>query len=435
MEKVFRDPVHDIIVVDDPLILALVDSPEFQRLRRIRQLGAAAWTYHGAEHTRFSHSLGVYHVMKRLLGRLMETGFDVEDGERQAALCAALLHDLGHGPLSHLWEAVGSGESGHEGWTRAIVVGDSGVNRTLAQRDAGLPRLVIEILAGDYRRPQIPLLISGQLDVDRMDYLLRDALFTGASYGRFDLERLIHSITVADGRVVVTRKGLANVEEYLLARYFMYWRVYFHKSVRSQELTLRMLFTRVRDLFAAGHAPECSAALRPFLAAGGNAGGIAGENEGEGVSVAQYLALDDHDVMCAIKRWTAGADPVLRDLAGRFLNRRMLKPVFPEPAAGEALAGVAAAEGVLRRRGWDPRYYLAVDRTFEAAYDYYSPGEFRQRGASPIHILQEDGRVREVTELSPLLGSIAAHPRRGLNVYVPEDCRPEVRRVLRDRAP
>ncbi len=423
MEKVFRDPVHDFIAVGDAVLVALIDTPEFQRLRRIRQLGAAYVTYHGAEHTRFTHSLGSMHIMRRVLDRLEDQGCGVDASDRRAALCAALLHDVGHGPFSHLWEKATGGRS-HEEWTRAIISGDTAIHEVLWAADPEMPARVLSILSGDHPVPHLPALVSSQLDVDRMDYLLRDSLLTGASYGRFDLERLVYNVTVAGAHLAVAEKGLANVEEYLLARYFMYWRVYYHKTTRAQELGLAALLARARDLFRAGRAGDlaCPPALVPFLGQGNP-------------TVRDHLAVDDYDVVGACKAWVTAPDPILSDLARRFLERRLFKPVFAEPQEGGPPRDLEPLAALLRRRGWDPRYYLAVDRAGEVPYyDYYTRGATGGAapagGPPPILIVGKDGRVREVSEVSPLVRSIAAAPRGGFNVYVPDDCREEARRLL-----
>lgn len=419
MERVFRDPVHDFIAVGDEVLLALIDTPEFQRLRRIRQLGAAYVTYHGAEHSRFTHSLGAMHIMRRILDRLAEQGWSLDLADRRAALSAALLHDVGHGPFSHLWEKAAGGPT-HEEWTRAVISGDTAIHAVLEAADPGLPERVLAILDGRHPVPHLPALVSSQLDVDRMDYLLRDSLLTGASYGRFDLERLVYNVTVAGGRLAVAEKGLANVEEYLLARYFMYWRVYYHKTTRAQELGLAAVFARARELFASGRARGAlwPRALVPFL-------------EGR-PGLRDHLAVDDYDVICACKAWSADPDPVLADLARRFLERRLLKPVFPEPREGEPPRDLEPLAALLARRGWDPRYYLAVDRAGEVPYyDYYTRRDgAADGGPPPILIVGKGGRVREVSEVSPLVRSIAAAPRGGFNVYVPAECREDAARVL-----
>lgn len=430
IEKLFRDPVHGFVVVDDPLILDLIGTSEVQRLRRIRQLGAAYGTYHGAEHSRFTHSLGAMHVMRRVLAHLHDDGIALEEGERRAALAAALLHDLGHGPFSHLWEQASPSGWGHEEWTRAIIAGDTEVNRVLRQGDPALPERVMAILSGNYPAPFLCRLVSSQLDVDRMDYLLRDALLAGATYGRYDLDRLIHTMAVAEGQLVVASKGLSNVEEYLLARYFMYWRVYFHKTIRGQEVLFKSLMARAADLCRDCGGPAAVPSpppLVPFLC------GV----RAEGIGLEAYLSLDDHDVLCAIKSWATGDDPVLRDLASRFLHRRLFKPVFDEAVSDQALARLDDMRALVAARGWDPRYYCAADRTADVAYDYYVSGTDEVAGAAqgrdtalPILILYRNGTLREASAASPLIRSIAERPRAGVNVYVPEDCRDEARALL-----
>lgn len=415
-EQVFRDPVHDFITVDDDLLLALIDTPEFQRLRRIRQLGASYGTYHGAEHSRFGHSLGVLHVMQRVLHRFADLGLRPDPADRLAALAAALLHDLGHGPFSHLWEHSCCGCIGHEEWTRRIIMGDTAVNRMLRRCDPAFPERVLAVLDGSHPVGYLSSLVSGQLDVDRMDYLLRDAFFTGATYGRFDLARLIHTMAVVGDRVVVSRKGLANVEAYLLARYFMYWQVYFHKTTRAQEILFSRLLQRARDL-AVERGPVAlplPPALAPFLTGTPALGDL--------------LAIDDADVLCAFKLWTGNGDAILQDLARRFLNRRLLKPVFGDFTPDGPLEGEEAVRELLRKRGWDPRYYFTVDRTTDVAYDYY--GQRSGNSGSPILIGDKGGRLCEVAEVSPVIRALAAAPRTGLNVYVPEDCREEARKLL-----
>lgn len=411
LEKVFCDPVHDFVVVRNRVALALVDTPEFQRLRRIRQLGLAAGTYPGAEHTRFAHSLGAMHVLERVRRRL-ETDAGAADWE--ALTLAALLHDVGHGPFSHLWERLTG--TPHEFWTKAVVAGDTEVNRTLRRAEADLPERVLGLLDG---RPKARLsdLLAGQLDVDRMDYLLRDALFTGAGYGRFDLERLVHSLVAAGGGVAVHHRGLANVEEYLLARYFMYWRVYFHKTVRAAEVTLATAWRRARHLFREGDPPETPPPLRPFLA-------------GEPATLGRFLAVDDGDLVVALKAWASSGDPVLRELAGRVVERRYLKPALPQPLPELPEDALRAVAQTVARAGYDPEWHLAADSTAMIPYDVYDPGAGTAEPASPILILGPDGGFREVSDVSPLVDRLARLPRPALQVYVPAEAREAAARVL-----
>lgn len=396
MEKVFRDPVHDAIVIRDPLVLGLVDTPEFQRLRRIRQLGLAYGTYPGAEHSRFGHSLGTYH-----LACLVAEQLSLDPSEARLLSLAALLHDLGHGPFSHVWERTPLAVGGHEEWTLRILRGPGRVAEILG-REEGLAEKLASLLRGEGGR--LGSLISGPLDLDRMDYLLRDALFTGATYGRFDVRRLISSLVREGGEVLVEEKGLASVEEYLLARYFMYWRVYFHKTIRAHEIVLCRLLLRARDL---GREARSSPSLSSFLR---------GDHRLE-----DFLLLDDGDLFQAAKEWTEDPDPWLSDLASRFLERRLLKPVFPLPVEGVPPDLAEEVERLVERSGFPPRYYFAVDRALDLAYDYYLPGR------RAIFIRSREGGKVEVSRLSPLVASLVRDPRTLGNLYVPGECRREAR--------
>ena len=418
-EKIFRDPVHDFITVSHPVLVELVDTPEFQRLRRLRQLGCAFGTYHGAEHSRFGHSLGTLHVMGKVLQRLSRcAGIRLEPELELLAQAAALLHDVGHGPFSHGLERVLTPGVGHEEWTRAIIAGPTRVHDVLESWQQGLAEQVVGVLDGRLP-PQLGwlhTLVSSQLDVDRMDYLLRDALYTGAFYGRFDLERLINTLTLAEGQVAFTYKGLPTAEEYVLARHYMYWQVYFHKTTRAQDLVLRSLWQRVRELVEAGahdvEGPLTPPSLRPFLAA-------------EAPSLQAYLAVDDHDVMYAIKLWQRHPDPIVADMAGRFLHRRLLKPVWRQPPADLEPERLERARRLVGRRGWDPRYYCLLDRTADIAYDLYT--EPRARGGSPpILAVDPRGRLRELSAVSDVIRALASRGRTAVNLYVPAEVRDEV---------
>jgi HD superfamily phosphohydrolase len=399
MEKVFRDPVHDAIVIRDPLFLALVDTPEFQRLRRIRQLGLAYGTYPGAEHSRFSHSLGTYHLACLVAERLA-----LAPEERRLLSLAALVHDLGHGPFSHVWERTPLAAGAHEEWTWRIIRGPSRVAELLS-REEGLKEELLSLLRGE--GGALGSLISGPLDLDRMDYLLRDALFTGATYGRFDVRRLVSSLVREGGEILVEEKGLASVEEYLLARYFMYWRVYFHKTIRAHEIVLSSLLLRARDL---GREARSSPPLTSFL-------------QGE-PRLEDFLLLDDGDIFQAAKEWAGDPDPWLSDLARRFLERRLLKPVFPLPVEEVPPDLVGEVKRLVEERGFPPRYYFAADRALDLAYDYYLPGR------RAIFIRSREGEKVEVSRLSPLVASLARDPRALGNLYVPEECRREARGLL-----
>src|SRR5690606_29558171 len=215
-ERWYRDPVHDFITLREPLFLELVDTPEFQRLRRIRQLGASYGTYHGAEHSRFGHSLGVLWIMSMILERFAHLGVRLDEEWATVAKAAALLHDVGHGPFSHALERRLTPGADHEDWTRRILLEPTRVHQVLAKASPDLPAKVAAVISGEHQGPAfIRDLVSSQLDVDRMDYLLRDSLYTGVTYGTFDLQRLINTLLLDGDRVVSMAKGIVAIEEYL----------------------------------------------------------------------------------------------------------------------------------------------------------------------------------------------------------------------------
>lgn len=441
LEKAFMDPVHGMIVLKDRWILDLVDTPEFQRLRRIRQLGASFATYHGAEHTRFGHSLGALHIMERILGRLAEVSGPIDEEAVMLAKAAALLHDVGHGPLSHALEGALTPGLGHEAWTARILLEDTHLHRRLRALDESLPQKVADVLAGRAQPAWISSLVASQLDVDRMDYLLRDALFTGADYGRFQLDRILHTLALDGERVVIHHKGLQAAEEYVLSRYFMYWRVYLHKTTRGQEVLLRAVLQRATT--HAGADPVTERLRRLW--------------QGNG-SVGDFLGVDDTDLWVALKTWADAADPVLADLSGRFLGRQLLKPVFPAPVAGLAPDALPVARDIVAQAGFPPESYCLTDSAANVPYDPYTqpdpPGQTvlfvsedvsgqegtpgfgagrgRPGGGSrqPILVAVAKGPPVEISELSPLIRVLARQRLSAVNLYVPAECRPAVRAAV-----
>lgn len=411
-EYIFRDAIHGDISVQDPTVLDLINSAEFQRLRRIRQLGTSFISYPGAEHTRFAHALGVYHLMQRALRHLQGRGqADLSPGDQTLACCAALLHDVGHGPFSHLFEKVSG--SHHEQWTvRIITSPDTEIHRCLADRDPDWPERIAGLLTGRWQgAPFIHDLLSSQLDVDRMDYLLRDSVMCGVPYGQFDLDRLISFLTVHDGRLVVHQKGQSAAEAFILARYFMYWNVYFHKATRCIEVILERLLQRAVHLHRAGESEQLgplAPALEALLA-------------GQPLSLADYLALDEVDTLYAIKQWSRSGDAVLADLAGRFINRRLfkglpLKGPLPPPLWRAVLEHIA-------RAGFHPaELYAQVDRTANLAYSYYvTPGE---DGPQPIQVLTEEGgrgHLEEISRRSAVLKGVTEQWVTRLILFVPRE--------------
>lgn len=387
-EKVFKDPVHKYVYVTSPVIWALINAREFQRLRRIRQLGTSFYTFHGAEHSRFSHSLGVYEITRKIISQFERNRYpDWPEEDGLLALCAALLHDLGHGPFSHSVESVFAVD--HEDWTCRILEGDTEVGRILARVEPDFPRKVARVIAKTYPKPVIVNLISGQMDADRMDYLLRDAHFTGVNYGAFDLGRILRVIRPHDGHIVVKESGMHAVEHYLMSRYQMYWQVYFHPVTRSSEIILRKVFQRAKELHGQGYRFGFLLDPLPKLFDGT-------------LGVADFLRIDEPLMQTVMMRWTEEADPILADLSARFVHRRLFKY---KAVDGPDDPAVEEMRERLRREGLDPDYYTEVDFPTDKFYDMYKPGDPNTK--SPILLLTEQGDVVEISEKSQVVRSIS----------------------------
>ena len=342
-ERIYRDPVHNIIRLrtdsdEGELMMRLIDAPEFQRLRRIKQLGLGLYTYQGAEHSRFTHSLGAFHLMTRVLDRLGEK-HNIQQEDRTAARAAALLHDVGHGSFSHVMEKVLGFH--HEAWTVQVVLSDqTEIGRLLRAHSPELPAKVAAIIEGKFQPAALAQLVSSQLDVDRMDYLLRDSLMTGVKYGIYDLEWIINALAIdeAGDRIYVVARGLYAVEEYLQARYYMFRQVYFHRSLRSAEAVLRSILRRALALLEAGesvwHAPET--AFEKVLRT-------------QKLTIEEHLEIDDSDVLFHIKQWQRSKDPILKDLSERFTGRRLFKAVDLDMNPSEQVSFLAAARECVRK--------------------------------------------------------------------------------------
>jgi HD superfamily phosphohydrolase len=403
-EKVFKDPVHRYIHVRERVIWDLINSSEFQRLRRIRQLGTSYVTFHGAEHSRFNHSLGVYEIMRRILAQFeRRISFSFSEEEKLLCLSAALLHDVGHGPFSHSFEKVF--HTDHEEWTRRILTGDTQVNRILRGISPEFPGKVAAVIGKTYENPLVTSLISSQIDADRMDYLLRDSYYTGTNYGSFDMERILRVLRPHEEKVVIKHTGMHAVEDYIVARYQMYWQVYFHRVTRSAEVILRKIFERARDLYESGyHFRWQPTHFVPLF-------------EGN-ISLKQYLALDEPTVMFYMKEWCKEDDVILRDLSGRFMNRRLFKCVeYAEQVS--SVEWKQELDELFRSIGIDPCYYLGVDSPSDLPYDVYRSGEDGDR--MPIYLLMPDGSLQELSKCSVIVESISGKRRYDHKLYYPLD--------------
>jgi HD superfamily phosphohydrolase len=422
-QRNYRDPLHNIISLDesvpeDRLIVDLIDSAEFQRLRRIRQLGLAMFTYQGAEHSRFTHSIGVMHVMTRALG-LLGSHHAISPEARVVGRAGALLHDLGHGPLSHVVEKVFHFH--HEDWTRRIVLDTATeVNQILSAFDSQLPEKLASLYQHNYRPAFVSQLVSSQLDCDRMDYLLRDSLMTGAKYGLYDLEWVLHALRIDEpcDRIYVESKGLYSVEEYLQARYYMFRQVYFHRTLRSAEAVLNSALNRARLLIERGVLGfrTVGSVFERMLA-------------GEQASTGEYLQLDDTDVMFRLKEWSSDGDEILSDLATRLMHRRLFKAIDVGADASENFW--EAASEIVRGGGFDPQYYLVTDRAVDIPYygDYYTVGVDPE---SLIYVeTGPESAIREISEVSEVVRGMRAY--RIDRVCVPVEVADEISRLISEQ--
>ncbi|MBL8206337.1 MAG: HD domain-containing protein, partial [Blastocatellia bacterium] len=350
------------------------------------------------EHSRFTHSLGVMHLMTRVMNRFGEK-YAISSEARVVARVAAMLHDIGHWPFSHVMEKVL--HQSHESWTVKIIADpDTQVHQLLVEFDSALPDKVVAAIENKYRPAFVCQLVSSQLDVDRFDYLLRDSLMTGAQYGNYDLEWLLQSLEVdlANDRVYLAANGLYAAEEYLRARYYMFRQVYFHRTLRSAETVLQCIMRRAVELATAGQIG--------FLLDGSVMQRVL---TGQELSVEDYSLFDDHDVMFHIKQWARDHDPVLSDLATRFIERRLFKARDVDFPENERKSLVAEARTQIASLGYDPAYYLIEDRAADVPYYSY----YRPEGKARLYIERRGTRelcdIADVSEVVRSMSGYAIH--------------------------
>ena len=378
--KVMRDPVHGYIHVEYQVIWDCINSREFQRLRRIHQLGGTYEVYHTAEHSRFAHSLGVYEVCRRMVNEVSGLQ-ELSEEDKVTVMCAALLHDLGHGPFSHAFESITPVV--HEVYTQRVILEDTEINRVLKQVSEDFPQKVASII--DYSHPNELLnqIVSGQLDADRMDYLLRDAYFTGTSYGKFDLERILRTMRVKDNKIVVKESGIHSVEDYIMARYHMYWQVYYHPVGRSFEAILYSIFKRMKDLYKEN--PTCLEDLQMFIPF------LKQED-----TMADHFKLDENAALYGFTLLSEGNDPILKDLSRRMLNRDL----FEYENIQDQLDLDIIIDKV-KETGYDPEYYVITDSAKQSPYKPYKANEGHN-----IWILREDDSIQELSKISNIVSAI-----------------------------
>jgi hypothetical protein len=409
-DRVFRDPVHGLIELrgDDRSLVDILETRAFQRLRRIKQMGFAWLVYPGGEHSRFGHALGAFHVAQRVARAL-----ELDPGLARHVKIAALVHDIGHGPFSHAWEQVFPACS-HERWGLRIATEPGELRDVLAGLDPALPSVLASFWDKTYRPAFARKLVSSQLDVDRLDYLLRDGHYSGAGYATFDLDWILHALRIEPIRggadpadlVVDYRRGKYAVEQYLFARSYMYAQVYHHKTVRAAEWMFIKLMQRFGELARAGREP-------PGMPAAGHLA------RGREIPIDEYLWLDDISVTGALDRWAgqgpdgaaaAAEDPILRDLAFRLVRRRLFKTIDlgDEPGITDDLIRriqpeidqVAAAQF-----GAAAPFYYQIDRARQIGYQT-KPGEELHVVGHPRHGTVGLGRLLEDLPLGQPISTV-----------------------------
>lgn len=396
--KVMRDPIHEYIHVDKKVIWDCINSPEFQRLRRIHQLGPAMYVYHSAEHSRFSHSLGVYEITRRMIEEVIPKE-NLSEFDRMSVMCAALLHDLGHGPFSHSFEQLS--RVSHEEFTVAIIGSDSEIFNILSKAHRDLPQAVIDIIMYEYKNPLLTQIISSQLDADRMDYLLRDAYFSGTSYGKFDLERLLRTMRVVDNKLVIKRSGVHTVEDYIMARYHMYWQVYYHPVSRSVEALLYGFFKRLKYLYhEEADSLEGLEIMIPFL-------------KGQYVSNQEFFMMDEASFLHILKLAMKHPDSILSDFADRIINRKLFEYVDVKSEAQ-----VELIKQKIQAKGYDTDYYLYFENLSQIPYYPYAIKE-----KSLIWIVDEDNNLMELSAASNIVRAITIGKEKEENkLFFPKEC-------------
>ncbi|MFN8309860.1 MAG: HD domain-containing protein [Chitinophagales bacterium] len=383
--KIFNDPVHGFITIPYDIIFDVIEHRYFQRLRRIQQLGFSNYVYPGANHTRFHHALGAFHLMRKAISILKIKGHSISEEEEIGALLAILLHDIGHGPFSHTLEHILIKGLHHEEISRLYM-------ERLNREFNGQLTLAIEIFNGTYHKKFLHQLVSSQLDVDRLDYLTRDSFFTGVNEGVISYDRIIEMMNVRNDELVIEYKGIYSIESFIVSRRLMYWQVYLHKTVLCVEQLLIKAVERAQELISKGKKLDASPALSYFLH--------------EKVSVKDFKKhpklldifseLDDMDLIAALKNWQHSKDKILSILCDAILNRKLFKiEMSSKTFAYKKVNGIVKKVAELYKISEEDAGYLVLaDSTTNHAYN---PNENR------ITILMPDGEVADIAQVSDQL--------------------------------
>ncbi|HEY0676987.1 MAG TPA: HD domain-containing protein [Chitinophagaceae bacterium] len=381
--KIINDPVYGFITIDQPLIFELISHPYYQRLRRIHQMAFAELVYPGAVHSRLHHSLGAYHLMCGAISELKNKGIEITPEEEIATKIAILLHDIGHGPYSHALEHILIPGLSHESMSILIM-------HHLNKVYGGKLDTAIAIFTDQYHKPFLHQLVSGQLDVDRMDYLSRDSFFTGVSEGVIGYDRILKMLTVHDNELMVEEKAIYSIEKFLVSRRLMYWQVYLHKTVLSAEKMLVCIIERAQQLIRMGKPVAATSQVLDFF--------LNRQEPSESIDrhLDKFCQLDDYDILSTVKSWATHPDKVLSNLCSMLVERRLLKVSFESEPFDEAyvekLKQSAAEELGLTRE--EAAYFAFTGEAVNTMYNLFD---------ERIHILFKDGSVKDITKVNNAL--------------------------------
>ncbi|MCG2614423.1 HD domain-containing protein [Terrimonas sp. NA20] len=384
VRKIINDPVYGFITIDHPLILQIISHPYYQRLRNIHQMAFAHLVYPGAVHSRLHHSLGAYHLMCNALSELKSKGIEITANEELGAKIAILLHDAGHGPFSHALEQELIPGVHHEHISFRIM-------QVLNEELGGQLQTALDIFTNNHPKRFLHQLVSGQLDVDRMDYLNRDSFFTGVAEGVIGYDRIIKMLTVKDGDLMVEEKAIYSIEKFLVSRRLMYWQVYLHKTVMGAEMMLIKIIGRAKELIRQGIPLQAASDVLDNML----------KNPQDFTNIADVLQtfcqLDDHDMMATVKNWCRHPDKILRLLCRSLIDRKLYKvKLQADPISEELLAG--KVQELSAELGFTPEevanYFVF---TGEASNTTYNPADEK------INILFKDGTIRDISQVDNAL--------------------------------
>ena len=384
--KIINDPVFGFIKIPQGLLLNIVQHPLMQRLTRIKQLGMANVVYPAAQHTRFQHSIGAFHLMSEAILSLQQKGHFIFDSEAEAVEAAILMHDIGHGPFSHVLEDTLITGISHEEISLLMM---EQINREMQ----GALNLALKIFKGDYPKQFLHELISSQLDMDRLDYLRRDSFFTGVTEGNIGSARIIKMLDIVDDKLVVNSKGIYSIENYLTTRRLMYWQVYLHKTTVAFEKMLVNTLRRAKMLASQGMELFASPALRYFLYNEVDAEFFEQHHD---EALYNYSMLDDSDIWSALKVWMTSDDKILSLLSSNLINRHIFRveiseAPIPEERINEVLSEISAHYGISAE---ESRYLISVNTIQKDMYDVND---------DRIAILYKDGTIRDISDASEIL--------------------------------